>query len=364
MQRQSGVKWIAASLVLGAALLGGASPAAAKLPPEAADKPGYLIIGTYLLHKDALNKDNFAAAKKSMDSSGQGMYYKSEFADGTWFDLSGSTELSDISDAKGKKAVPVSRVEQLDLQIWIDEQGQLHNLMNPDVIAKQIEQLKQDIEKLQKDSRTAVEENKQSAVSRLALEQNQREASLAFLEALTAGKPEEAKSMLGRMGDPEAALTDLQRKAAELAGTLGAEQKKLEAQLQEAEKAGDTKLAQELQAKLKEAKMAAGPLGQPQDAAAAAAMVDELKAKQAELKKLAYAAAKSGGSELIAELQTQAAANQAALDAAKQEAQVLLTAELKKKALDLAPQLAKAAVEGIPLWKRSCSHSPFIPRRS
>ncbi|UUZ78880.1 hypothetical protein LJK88_26800 [Paenibacillus sp. P26] len=176
------------------------------LPPEAADKPGYLIIGTYLLHKDALNKDNFAAAKKSMDSSGQGMYYKSEFADGTWFDLSGSTELSDISDAKGKKAVPVSRVEQLDLQIWIDEQGQLHNLMNPDVIAKQIEQLKQDIEKLQKDSRTAVEENKQSAVSRLALEQNQREASLAFLEALTAGKPEEAKSMLGRMGDPEARL--------------------------------------------------------------------------------------------------------------------------------------------------------------
>ncbi|MCP1306937.1 stalk domain-containing protein [Paenibacillus tyrfis] len=343
MRGQNGTKWLAAAFALAVALTGGALPAAAKLPPEAADKPGYLIVGTYLIHKDALTKQNFAAAKTTMKASGQGTYYKSEFVDGAWFDLSRSADFRDIADPKGKKAVSAAQIDQLKLEIWIDGQGQMYSLLPADELAKQIQQLKKEADKLQKDSQTAVQDNKPNAATQQALEQNRLEAGAAFLEALDGGKQEEANKLLGRMGDPLEALADLQTKASSLGETLGEERKKLEAQLKQAEAAGDTKLAEELQAKLKASAAAAGPLGQPKDAAAAAVALEAIKAKQAELEQLAGAAAKSGNAKLAAELQAQAAANQAALDAEKREVKALLTAELTKQAAALAKQLAEAS---------------------
>ncbi|GLI09643.1 hypothetical protein YDYSG_56750 [Paenibacillus tyrfis] len=343
MRGPNGTKWLAAAFALAVALIGGALPVDAKLPPEAADKPGYLIVGTYLIHKDALTKQNFAAAKTTMKASGQGTYYKSEFADGAWFDLSRSAEFRDIDDPKGKKAVPAALIDQLKLEIWIDGQGQMHSLLTAAELSKQIEQLKKEADKLQKDSQTAVQDNKPNAATQQSLEQNRLEAGAAFLEALAGGKQEEASKLLGRMGDPMEALADLQTKANALGETLGEERKKLEAQLKQAGAAGDTKLAEELQAKLKASAAAAGPLGQPKDAAAAAVALEALKAKQAELEQLAGTAAKSGNAKLTAELQAQAAANQAALEAEKRELKALLTAELTKQAADLAKQLAEAS---------------------
>lgn len=342
MRGQNGTKWLAAAFALAVALTGGALPAAAKLPPEAADKPGYLIVGTYLIHKDALTKQSFAAAKTTMKASGQGTYYKSEFADGAWFDLSRSVDFRDIADPKGKKAVSAAQIDQLKLEIWIDGQGQMHSLLPADELAKQIEQLKKEADKLQKDSQTAVQDNKPNAATQQSLEQNRLEAGAAFLEALAGGNQEEANKLFGRMGDPLEALADLQTKASAL-GTLGEERKKLEAQLKQAEAAGDSKLAEELQAKLKASTAAAGPLGQPKDAAAAAVALEAIKAKQAELEQLAGAAVKSGNAKLAVELQAQAAANQTALDAEKREVKALLTVELTKQAAALAKQLAEAS---------------------
>ncbi|KPV59876.1 hypothetical protein QJ48_08445 [Paenibacillus sp. A3] len=343
MRGPNGTKWLAAALALAVALTGGALPANAKLPAEAADKPGYLIVGTYLIHRDALTKQNFAAAKTSMKASGQGTYYKSEFADGAWFDLSRSADFRDIADPKGKKAVSTAQIDQLKLEIWIDGQGQMHSLLPADELAKQIEQLKKEADKLQKDSQTAVQDNKPNAATQQALEQNRLEAGAAFLEALAGGKQEEANKLLGRMGDPLEALADLQTKASSLGEALGEGWKKLEAQLKQAEAAGDTKLAEELQAKLRASTAAAGSLGQPKDAAAAAVALEALKAKQAELEQLAGAAGKSGNAQLAEELQAQAAANQAALDAQKQQVKALLTAELTTQADALAKQLAEAS---------------------
>ncbi|WP_163859030.1 copper amine oxidase N-terminal domain-containing protein [Paenibacillus elgii] len=343
MRGPNGTKWLAAAFAFAVALTGGALPADAKLPPEAADKPGYLIVGTYLIHKDALTKQTFAAAKTTMKASGQGTYYKSEFADGAWFDLSRSVEFRDIADPKGKKAVSATLIEQLKLEIWIDGQGEIHSLLPADELSKRVEQLKKEADKLKKDSQTAVEDNKPNAATQQSLEQNRLEAGAAFLEALAGGKQEEASKLLGRMGDPMEALADLQTKASALGDTLGEERKKLEVQLKQAEAAGDTKLAEELQAKLKASEAAAGPLGQPKDAAAAAVALEALKAKQAELEQLAGAAAKSGNAKLTAELQAQAAANQAALEAEKRELKALLTAELTKQAASLAKQLAEAS---------------------
>lgn len=343
MRGPNGTKWLAAAFALAVTLTGGALPAAAKLPPEAADKPGYLIVGTYLIHKDALTKQNFAAAKTTMKASGQGTYYKSEFADGAWFDLSRSSDFRDIADPKGKKAVPAALIDQLKLEIWIDGQGQMHSLLPADELAKRIEQLKKEADKLQKDSQTAVQDNKPNAATQQSLEQNRLEAGAAFLEALAGGNQEEASKLLGRMGDPMEALADLQTKASALGETLGEERKKLEAQLKQAEAAGDTKLAEELQAKLNASTAATGPLGQPKAAAAATVALEALKAKQAELEQLAGAAAKSGNAKLAEELQAQAAANQAALEVEKRELKALLTAELTKQAAALAKQLAEAS---------------------
>ncbi len=48
-----------------------------------------LFIGTYIVHKDALTDSLYEKAQKSASDSGQNIiYYKSEFADGQWFDVS------------------------------------------------------------------------------------------------------------------------------------------------------------------------------------------------------------------------------------------------------------------------------------
>ncbi|MBO5622370.1 MAG: hypothetical protein J5959_12160, partial [Butyrivibrio sp.] len=46
-----------------------------------------LFIGTYIIHKDAMNDDLYEKAKQSGAESGQDtIYYKSELADGQWFE--------------------------------------------------------------------------------------------------------------------------------------------------------------------------------------------------------------------------------------------------------------------------------------
>jgi hypothetical protein len=47
-----------------------------------------LFIGTYIVHKDALTDDIYEKAKESAAQSAQeNIYYKSELADGQWFEI-------------------------------------------------------------------------------------------------------------------------------------------------------------------------------------------------------------------------------------------------------------------------------------
>ena len=47
-----------------------------------------LFIGTYIVHKDALNDQLYEKAKNSASESGQSdVYYKSELSDGKWFNI-------------------------------------------------------------------------------------------------------------------------------------------------------------------------------------------------------------------------------------------------------------------------------------
>ncbi len=57
-----------------------------------------LVIGTHLIHLSALTDSIYATAQASADESGQNrIYYKSELAEGTWFDITTASTLEDIT---------------------------------------------------------------------------------------------------------------------------------------------------------------------------------------------------------------------------------------------------------------------------
>ncbi|MCI7125159.1 MAG: DUF4407 domain-containing protein [Agathobaculum sp.] len=57
-----------------------------------------LLVGTHLIHLSALNDAIYATARKSAEESGQqNVYYKSEMADGAWFDITTAASLADIT---------------------------------------------------------------------------------------------------------------------------------------------------------------------------------------------------------------------------------------------------------------------------
>ena len=75
---------------------------------------GTLFIGTYLIHMSAMTDELYEKAQKSAEDSGQyNVYYKSELANGDWFDISSAEGLADITEA----AEPVEAAELADL--WV-----------------------------------------------------------------------------------------------------------------------------------------------------------------------------------------------------------------------------------------------------
>lgn len=71
-----------------------------------------LIIGTHLIHISAMNDELYYIAVKSAESSGQNdIYYKSELAEGKWYNISSASSLSDITETG--KAVSDEEIEGL-----------------------------------------------------------------------------------------------------------------------------------------------------------------------------------------------------------------------------------------------------------
>lgn len=83
---------------------------------------GTLFIGTYLIHMSAMTEELYEKAQTSAEDSGQyDIYYKSELANGEWFDISSAEGLADITDA----AEPVEDAELADLWVtfYVGEDG-------------------------------------------------------------------------------------------------------------------------------------------------------------------------------------------------------------------------------------------------
>lgn len=86
-----------------------------------------LIIGTHLIHISALNDELYSIAEKSAEHSGQNeIYYKSELADGKWYNISSASSLSDITE-EGEQ-VSDEKIEQLPLTHQTKSDGITYDL--------------------------------------------------------------------------------------------------------------------------------------------------------------------------------------------------------------------------------------------
>lgn len=108
--------------------------AAAEVRPAAKDIPtGTLIVGTHLIHIKGLNNEILKIAKSSaQDSSQNNMYYRSEFAGGTWFDITSASGLIDIS-TEGKPAAN-NVIDALVLTHWTREDGKTVELATGQIV--------------------------------------------------------------------------------------------------------------------------------------------------------------------------------------------------------------------------------------
>ncbi|MCI8478882.1 MAG: hypothetical protein HFE97_11235 [Oscillospiraceae bacterium] len=94
--------FLAAAVIASSLLIGGAvwnEETAVHVDPKEIPS-ATLAVGTHLIHLSTLNDSVYAVAERSAEESGQtSTYYKSELADGTWFDISSATTLADITTA-------------------------------------------------------------------------------------------------------------------------------------------------------------------------------------------------------------------------------------------------------------------------
>ncbi|MBO6148407.1 MAG: hypothetical protein J6O55_03620, partial [Lachnospiraceae bacterium] len=83
-----------------------------------------LFIGTYLIHKDALTDALYDKAKDSASDANQNdVYYKSELANGSWFNIGGGGSLKDIT-TQGT-IVPESELADLYVQYYVGSDGKM-----------------------------------------------------------------------------------------------------------------------------------------------------------------------------------------------------------------------------------------------
>ena len=90
---------------------------------------GVLFIGTWLIHKDGLNEQFYEQAMETASINGQNdMFYKSEFADGKWFNLALAGSLRDISLAG--ETVDESQLRELYVQYYVKADGTVIDIFN------------------------------------------------------------------------------------------------------------------------------------------------------------------------------------------------------------------------------------------
>ncbi|PWK11540.1 stalk domain-containing protein [Tumebacillus permanentifrigoris] len=244
------------SAVMLAALLTASCPlpdvsAATVSRPAAASTPnGTLLIGTYLVQKEALTQSVYTAAKGTMADSDQGVYYKSEFAAGAWMNIGTANDLNALFKGGKSVSVPFDTIDDLQIAFWIylqEGKPRLVSFLTSTEVRTSIASVTDKLEA----KKTAAQTASDSEISQLALDVATLQAQLDFLTAVQNGEESKALAALDRQADPaSAASTDLQQ-------AQETQRQNLQAQLDQAKKdlvaalaSGDAAQATELQASI------------------------------------------------------------------------------------------------------------------
>ena len=95
-----------------------------------------LLIGTHLIHLSALNDSIYEVAQASAEESGQNsIYYKSELADGAWFDITTASSLADITT--GGTPVTTDSLTSLYLTHHTKSDGKTYDLRTGEQVSLQ-----------------------------------------------------------------------------------------------------------------------------------------------------------------------------------------------------------------------------------
>lgn len=246
---QTQSKRLLVTALLAVALLLALGPwqqAQADRPPAQQIEPGHLIIGTFLIDKDGLDATNAPAAEASMTTSSQGMYYKSEFADGAWCDIENAGDFTGIT-SEACKVVPDADIDRLKLTVEIDREGNPKNLRSAADVKKDIDRLTKDVADHEKEKDKLLADNKVDESIEITLKINDKKTQIEFLIALLAADPKAAKKQLAKIGSDAGRIAGMPASQAEAQAAAKA---MLEAQLQAAKGAGDAAKVADLEKQL------------------------------------------------------------------------------------------------------------------
>ena len=179
-------------------------PAASKL------QNGYLLIGTYLIQKEALTKPLLDVAKASMADSDQGMYYKSEFAGGAWCNIKNGVDIKALLKGEGV-VVPDAEVDALKMTVWAtldNGKPKIVSLQTPAELDGQIQQLTDQKTQAEEKNKQALKDQDDQTATDTSLQIANLQMQIDFLQALKTGDATQAP-------DPQKVLDGLPTSPAE-----------------------------------------------------------------------------------------------------------------------------------------------------
>jgi Copper amine oxidase N-terminal domain len=215
MMRKQDRPFLALLLAVTLALGSGAVPqraGAVDRPAASKLENGYLLIGTYLIQKDALTKPLLDIAKASMAESDQGMYYKSEFAAGAWCNIKNGVDIKALLKGEGV-VVPDADVDAMKITVWatLDKgKPKFVSLQTPAELDGQIKQLTDQKAQAEEQNKQALKDQNDQTATDTALQIANLQMQIDFLQALKTGDaaqpPDPQKVLDGLPTSPAEAL--------------------------------------------------------------------------------------------------------------------------------------------------------------
>lgn len=127
---------------------------ATKPPKMDSLSAGYLVVGKYMMYVPKMTQKHFDGAVKTAEA-GQPMYYKSEFAEGTWYKLQDVVNIYDISILVSQNIEKASVIDRIKFMVQVNEKGEV--IKFGDEASDGIDGMKADIAKKKSEIANAID---------------------------------------------------------------------------------------------------------------------------------------------------------------------------------------------------------------